>query len=128
MYQRRCSTLSCGVLSCCAEKQRCVALSSWESELVSATIACTPSLGIQSGLRELGSKCVLDVASDSKCVIDHSRLRGHSVASKHEKFRDLWLQEAFVDKKLALEKVHTAERACQTIILSLPCWRIPVSQ
>ena len=65
------------------------------------------SLGIQRELTEFGSKCVLDSASDSQCVIGHSRLRGHSVASKHVEIGGLWLQEAITDKKLALEKVQT---------------------
>ena len=39
-------------------------------------------LGIQREQAEFGYKCVLDVASDSQCVIGHSRFRGHSVASQ----------------------------------------------
>ena len=47
------------------------------------------------------------VVQDSQSVTDHSRRRGHSVASKHVGL-GLWLQEALEDRKLALEKVHTA--------------------
>ena len=41
-------------------------------------------------------------------VIDHSRRRGHSAASKHVCLRGLWLQEALVDEKLELVKADTA--------------------
>ena len=32
---------------------------------------------------DLGYNCSVTVATDSQSVIDHSRRRGHSVASKH---------------------------------------------
>ena len=32
---------------------------------------------------DLGYKCSVTVATDSQSVIDHSRIRGHSVVSKH---------------------------------------------
>ena len=41
-------------------------------------------------------------------VVDHSKRRGHTVASKHVGLRGLWLQEALVDGKLELETVDTA--------------------
>ena len=72
-----------GVLNCWAKKQNCVALSSWESELFAAITSGTRSLGIQSELRDLGHSCSVTVATDSQSVIDHSRRRGHSDASKH---------------------------------------------
>ena len=93
-------TLGGGVLNCWAKKEKSVALPSWESG--------TRSLGIQSELMDLGYKCSGTVATDSQSVIDHSRRRGHSVASKHVGLRGLWLQEALVDGKLELEKVDTA--------------------
>ena len=48
------------------------------------------------------------VATDSHRVIDHSRRRGHNIASIHVGLRGLWLQESLVDGKLKLEKVGTA--------------------
>ena len=51
----------------------------------------------------LGYSCSVTVATDSQSVIDHSKRRGHSVASKHVGLRGLWL-----DGTLELEKVHTA--------------------
>ena len=57
---------------------------------------------------DLGYSCSVTVATDSQSVIDHSKHRGHSVASKHVGLRGLWLQEAVVDGKLELEKVDTA--------------------
>ena len=80
----------------------------WESELFSAVMASPRSLGIQSELQDLGSTCAVVVDSDSQSAIDHSRRRCRSVASKHVGLRGLWLQEAIVDTKLALVKVHTA--------------------
>ena len=68
----------------------------------------TRSLGIQSELMDLGYNCSVTVATDSQSVIDHSRPRGHSVASKHVGLRGLWLQEALENRKLELEKVDTA--------------------
>ena len=96
-------TLRGGVFSCWVKKQKSVALSSWESELFAAITSGTRSLGIQSEL-DLGYNCNVTVATDSQSVIDHSRRRGHCVASKHVGLRGLWLQEAFVDGKLELEK------------------------
>ena len=57
---------------------------------------------------DLGYNCSVTVATDSQSVIDHSKRRGHSVASKHVGLRGLWLPEAPVDGKLELEKVDTA--------------------
>ena len=101
-------TLGGGVLNCWAKKQQSVALSSWESELFAAITSGTRSLGIQSELMDLGYNCSVTVATDSQSVIDHSRRRGHSVASKHVGLRGLWLQEALLDWKLELETVDTA--------------------
>ena len=64
--------------------------------------------GIQSELMDLGYSCSLIVATDSQSVIDHSKRRGHTVASKHVGLRGLWLHEALVDGKLELEKADTA--------------------
>ena len=96
-----------GALNCWA-KQNSVALSTWESELFAAITSGTKSLGIQGELMDLGYSCSATVATDSQSVIDHSKRRGHSVASKHVGLRGLWLQEALVDGKLELEKVATA--------------------
>ena len=101
-------TLGGGVLKCRAKKQKSVALSSWESELFSATMSGTRSLGIQSELNELGYSCSYTVATDSQSVLDHSRRRGHSAASKHVGLTGLRLQKAPADKKAELDKVHTA--------------------
>ena len=100
-------TLGGGVLNCWAKKQKSVALSSWESELFAAITSGTRSLGIQSELTDLGYNCSVTVATDSQSVIDHSRRRGHRVASKHVGLRRLWLQEALVNGKLELEQVDT---------------------
>ena len=71
------------------KKQKSVALSSWESELFAAITSGTRSLGIQSELTDLGYNCSVTVATDSQSVIDHSRRRGHSFASKHAGLRGL---------------------------------------
>ena len=72
-------TLGSGLFGCWAKKQRCVALSSWVSELFSAITACTRTLAIQSGLKDLAS-----VAAETDCVLksvlsSHARLslKGH---------------------------------------------------
>ena len=54
---------------------------------------------------DLGYNCSVTVATDSQSVIDHSRRRGHSVASKHVCLRGLWLQETLENRKLELGKV-----------------------
>ena len=90
-----------GVLNCWARKQKSVALSSWESELFAAITSGTCFLGIQSGLMDLGYSCSVTVATDSQSVVDHSKRRGHSVASKHVGLRGLWLQEAQVHLALS---------------------------
>ena len=74
-------TLGGGVLNYWAKKQKSVALSIWESELFAATTSGTRSSGIQSELMDLGHSCSVTVATDSQSVIDHSKRRGHSVAS-----------------------------------------------
>ena len=95
-------TLGGGVLDCWAKKQKSVALSSWESELFAAITSGTRSLGTQGELMDLGYSCSVTVATDSQSVIDHSKRRGHSVASKHVGLWELWLQDAPVDGKLEL--------------------------
>ena len=113
-----------GVLNCWAKKQKSVALSSWESELFAAITSGTRSLGIQSELMDLGYKCSVTVATDSQSVVDHSKRRGHSVASKHVGLRGLWLQEALVEGKLEQEKVDTAMNPADVCTKSLPGNRI----
>ena len=49
---------------------------------------------------DVGYNCSVTVATDSQSVIDYSRRRGHSVASKHVGLRGLWLQEALENKIL----------------------------
>ena len=113
-------TLSGGVLTCWARKQRSVALASWEDDLFSAITASTCSLGILSEWQVLGSSCVVAIASDSQIVMDHSRRRGHSVASKHVGLRGLRFQEAIADETLALEKTHTASNPVDVCTTTLP--------
>ena len=57
-------------------------------------------------------------------VIDHSRRRGHSVASKHFGLRRLWLQEVLENRKLELEKVDTTTNPADVCTKSLPGNRI----
>ena len=71
---------------------------------------------------DLGYNCSVTVATDSQSVIDHSRRRGHSVASKH--LRGLWLQEAMVDGKLELERVDPAMNPADVCTKALPGHRI----
>ena len=111
-------TLGGGVPNRWAKKQKSVALSSWESELFAAITSGTRSLGIQSELMDIGYTCSVTVATDSQSVIDHSRHRGHSVASKHVGLRGLWLQEALDNKKLELEKVGTATKCTEALLLN----------
>ena len=92
-------TLGGGVLNSWAKKQKSVALSSWESELFAAITLGTGSLGIESELTDLGYNRSVTVATDSQSVIDHSRRRGHSVASEHVGLRGLWLREALVNEE-----------------------------
>ena len=113
-----------GVFDCWAKNQKSVALSSWESELFAAITSSTRSLGIQSGLMDLGHSCVVTVATDSQSVIDRSRRRGHSVTSKHVGLRGLWLQEALADEKLKFEKVHAATNPADLCTKALPGDRI----
>ena len=62
--------------------------------------------------------------TDSESVIDHSRRRGHSVASKHVGLRGLWLQEALENRKLELEKVDTATNPADVCTKAFPGNRI----
>ena len=87
-------------LNCWAKKQKSVALSSWESEVFAAITSGMRSLGIESELMDLGYSCSVIVETDSQSVVDHSKRRGHSVASKHVGLRGLWFQEVPVDGKL----------------------------
>ena len=71
-------------------------------------------------MTDLGYNCNVTVATDSQSVIDHSRRRGHSVASKHVGLRGVWLQEALVNGKLELEKVDTATNPADVFTKALP--------
>ena len=73
---------------------------------------------------DLGYSCSVTVATDSQSVIDHTKRRGHSVASKHVGLRGLWLQEAPVGGKLKLEKVDTAVNPSDVCTKALPRNRI----
>ena len=73
---------------------------------------------------DLGYKCSVTVATDSQRVIDHSRRRGHSLASKHVGLRGLWSQEALENGKLELEKVDTATNPADVCTKALPGNRI----
>ena len=73
---------------------------------------------------DLGYNCSVTVATDSQSVIDHSRRRGHSVASKHVGLRGLWLQEALENMKLELEKADTAMNPADVCTKALPGNRI----
>ena len=73
---------------------------------------------------DLGSNRSVTVATDSQSVIDHSRRRGHSAASKHVGLRGLWLQEALDNRKLELEKVDTATNPADVCTKALPGNRI----
>ena len=117
-------TLGGGVLNCWAKKQKSVALSIWESGLFAAITSGTRSLGIQSELMDLGYSSSVTVVTDSQSVIDHSRRRANSVASKHVGLRGLWLQEALENKKLELEKVDTATCPADVCTKALPGNRI----
>ena len=79
---------------------------------------------IQSELMDLGCICSVTVATDSQSVIDHSRRRRHSVASKHVGLRGLWLQEPLENRKLELEKVGTATNPADVCTKALPGNRI----
>ena len=57
---------------------------------------------------DLGYNWSVTVATDSQSDIDHSRHRGHTVASKQVGLRGLWLQEALENRELDLEKVDIA--------------------
>ena len=113
-------TLGGGVLNCWAKKQKSVALSSWESELFAAITSGTRSFAIQRELTDLGYSCSATVATDSQSVVDHSKRRGHSMASKHVGLIGLWLQEAQEDVKLEQEKVDTAMNPADVCTKSLP--------
>ena len=73
---------------------------------------------------DLGHSCSVTVATDSLSVIDRSRRRGHSIASKHVGLRGLWLQESLVDGKLKLEKVNTSTNPADVCTKALPGNRI----
>ena len=73
---------------------------------------------------DLWYSCSVTVATDSQSVIDHSRRRGHGVASKHVGLKGLWLQEALENRKLELEKVDTATNPADVCTKALPGNRI----
>ena len=75
-------------------------------------------------IRDLGYDCSVRVATGSQSVVDHSRRRGQSVASKHVGLMGLWLQEAPADGKLGLEKVDTAMNPADVCTKALPGNRI----
>ena len=105
-------TLGGGVLNCWGKTQKSVALSSWESELFAAITSGTRSLGIQSELMDLWYSSSVTVATDSQSVIDHSRRRANSVASKHVGLvwgdsgcRKLWKTRNWSLRKWILQRI-----------------------
>ena len=114
-------TLGGGVLNCWANRRvsRCQA-----GRVSCSQPSGTRSLGIQSELMDLGYNCSVTVGTDSQSVIDHSRRRGHSVASRHVGLRGLWLQEALVVGKMELEKVDNTMNPADVCTKASPGNRI----
>ena len=83
------------------------------------------SLEIQIDLEDLGCKCSVTVSTESRNVIDHAQRWGHSVASKHVGLMGPLLQEPLAEKKLTLEKVHTAANTSRRVHQSVPWGQDP---
>ena len=108
-----------GVLNCWAKNQKSVAPPSWEGELFSATMSGTRSLEIQSELKDLAYSCSITVGKDSQRVFSITSPWSQRCVETCRTERTLAARGS-ADKKLELEKVHTASKPADACTKALP--------
>ena len=101
-------TYAGGAVSWQSKLQKCVALSTTETEFIAATEASKELLWLNKFVNELGfdqDKYVL--FCDNQSVIHLSKNASFHSRSKHIDVRYHWIRDVLNSKQMQLEKVHT---------------------
>jgi hypothetical protein len=113
-------TFSGGAVSWQSRLQKCIALSTTESELIAATEACKELLWMKKFLQELGFKQQQYVLfCDNQSTIHLAKNSSFHSRSKHIDVRYHWIRDTLNDKLLTLEKIHTDDNGSDMLTKAL---------
>lgn len=114
-------TYAGGAVAWQSRLQKCVALSTTESEFIAATEACKEMLWMKKFVHELGftqEKYVL--YCDSQSAIHLGKNSTFHARSKHIDVRYHWIRDVLEAKLLELEKIHTNDNGADMLTKALP--------
>uniref|UniRef100_A0A803MBH5 Retrovirus-related Pol polyprotein from transposon TNT 1-94 n=1 Tax=Chenopodium quinoa TaxID=63459 RepID=A0A803MBH5_CHEQI len=114
-------TFAGGTVSWQSRLQKCVALSTTESEFIAATEACKELLWMKRFVLQLGftqKRYVL--YCDSQSAIHLAKNSTFHAKSKHIDVRYHWIRDVLDAKFLELEKIHTDDNGSDMMTKALP--------
>ncbi|KAG8481286.1 hypothetical protein CXB51_026104 [Gossypium anomalum] len=101
--------------------QKCVALSTTESEFIAATEACKKMLWMKKFVNELGfTQEKYFLYCDSQSAIHLGKNSNFHARSKHIDVRYHWIRDVFEAKLLELQKIHTNDNGADMLTKALP--------
>ncbi|KAL3835280.1 hypothetical protein ACJIZ3_003671 [Penstemon smallii] len=110
-----------GAVSWQSRLQKCVALSTTESEFIAITEACKELLWMRRYLQELGFEQERYVLfCDSQSAIHLGKNSTFHSRSKHIDVRYHWIRDVLNDRLVELEKVHTDDNGADMLTKALP--------
>ena len=114
-------TFTGGAVAWQSRLQKCVALSTTESEFIAITEACKELLWMKKFMQELGfiqERYVL--FCDSQSAIHLGKNSTFHARSKHIDVRYHWIRDVLDAKLLELEKIHTDDNGADMLTKALP--------
>ena len=114
-----CLTLGGCILKSWSRTQRHVALSSGKAELYAAMRASQELMGIQALSIELGMNLKCNLRIDAKATMGMVCRRGVGQL-RHIAVQDLWIQEVMRDRKVAAERVTSADNVADMMTKYVP--------
>ncbi|RVW26208.1 Retrovirus-related Pol polyprotein from transposon TNT 1-94 [Vitis vinifera] len=120
-------TFSGGVVSWQSRLQKCVALSTTETEYIVAAKACKELLWMKRFIHELGLKQQHYVVyCDNQSTIHLSKNSTFHARSKHIDVRYHWMRDVLNDNLFEFEKIHTNHNDSDMLTKSLPREKLEV--
>ncbi|CAN0872391.1 Retrovirus-related Pol polyprotein from transposon TNT 1-94, partial [Linum grandiflorum] len=114
-------TFSGGAISWQSKLQKCVALSTTETEYITDVEAGKEFLWLKRFLQELGlEQSEYVVFCDSQSVIDLSRNTMYHSRTKYIDVRYHWLRDVIEEKMMKLKKVHTDKNCADVLTKVVP--------
>ncbi|KAL6323545.1 hypothetical protein AAG906_039125 [Vitis piasezkii] len=114
-------TFSGGAVSWQSRLQKCVALSTIETEYITAAEACKELLWMKCFMQELGFKQQRYVVyCDNQSVIHLSKNSTYHARSKHIDVRYHWMRDALNDNLFEIEKIHIDNNDSDMLTKTLP--------